>query len=212
MRDIPVFTTKNGVASLFLKKIPFTKEAFVQIRDSKSCGELVKECVDVCRMAGAEKIFATGHEDLSEYPFVCDVSDYCVCKNRLPETDAIALPATLEQNDWWRKLYNEKMMPVYAAVPLSLDEVDKMIRENQAYCIYRACSVIGIGVTYDGRIQAVASIVSGEGVSVVLALAGCLDSPVISLSVASSNMKALRLYESLGFVKSELEASWHQIF
>lgn len=212
MRDIPIFTTENGVASLFLKRIPFTKEAFVHIRDSQTCAALIKECVDVCRMAGAEKIYATGHGELADYPFVCDVSSYCASKNQLPETDAIALPPTLEQNQWWRQLYNQKMMQVHGAAPLSLAEVDKMICDNKAFCVYRECAVIGIGVACDGQIQAVASIVPGAGRNVVLALAGCLDGPEISLTVASTNLKALTLYGSLGFKKSALEANWYQIF
>lgn len=212
MRDIPVFTTENGVASLFLKKIPFTKEAFVHIRASQFCGALVKECIDVCRMAGAEKIFATGHAGLTDYPLICDVSSYSVHKNRLPKTDAVALPAMLEQNAWWRQVYNEKMISVFGAAPLSAVDVDKMICYNQAFCIYKECAVVGIGVAYDGQIQAIAAIVPGAGRDTVLSLAGCLEAPEISLHVASSNMKACRLYESLGFEKTMLEANWHQIF
>ena len=212
MRDIPMFTTENGIASLFLKKIPFTKEAFVHVRDSQSCVELIKECVDVCRMAGAEEIYATGHTTLEQYPFVCDISSYCVLKNQLPQTDAVALTALPEHSQWWRQIYNEKMMPVIGAAPLSLTEVENMISEHKVFCIYKQCAVVGIGVAYDGQIQAIASVAPGAGRDSVLALAGCLDVQEITLSVASNNLKACRLYESLGFEKKTVEASWYQIF
>lgn len=211
MRDIPVFTTENGVASLFLKKIPYTREAFVHIRDSQACDALVRECMDVCRMAGAEIIYATGHDGLIKYPLVCDVSSYCVPKDQLPKTDAIALPVTLEQKDWWRTLYNQKMGKVHGAAPLSVAEVEELICDKKALCVYKECAVMGIGVINDGEIQAVASIVPGAGRAVVLALASCLEDAIISLSVSSINVKAINLYRSLGFEKSALQANWYQI-
>lgn len=212
MRNIPVFTTDNGIASLFLKRIPFTKEAFVQIRDSQSCAALIKECIDVCRMAGAEKVYATGHAELTHYPLICEVSAYTVAKNLLPTTEAVALATVPEHSAWWRQVYNEKMMPVFGAAPLSQTEVDKMICDKQAFCVYKECAVIGIGVAYDGQIHGIASIVPGAGRDGVLALAGCLGSPEVSLRVASTNLKACRLYEALGFQKAALEAAWYQIF
>ena len=34
MKDFPVFTTENGVASLILKEIPYRGEAYIHLRDS----------------------------------------------------------------------------------------------------------------------------------------------------------------------------------
>ena len=184
----------------------------MQIQDSQSCGELIKECADVCRMAGADRIYATGHNELSDYPFKCNISVYTASKNKFPGTDAIAIPTRLEQCEWWRQLYNKKMLCVFGAAPLSRTEAEKMICDNEAYCIYRECAIVGIGVAYGGQIRAVASVVPGAGRDVVLALAGCLDRSEVSLSVASINQKALALYRSLGFEESALEANWYEIF
>ena len=211
MRDIPLFTTENGVSSLLLKKIPYTKEAFVHIRDSQSCMELIKECKDICRMAGAEEIYATGHDGLTIYPEHCAVIRYKAMADSFPETEAIAAPISLEQMPWWRQVYNQKMAHVPTAAILSEAEVEKLIAESKAYCIYKACSAVGIGVAYDGEVQAVASIAPGGGWDCVIALSKCLNCSEISLSVASTNLKAIDLYNRLGFMKMETEALWYKI-
>ena len=63
-----MFTTEYGVASLILKEVPYRQEAYIIIQSTEQPGELLKECVSFCRMAGAEKIYAKGHELLEQYP------------------------------------------------------------------------------------------------------------------------------------------------
>lgn len=212
MKDIPIFTTENGVASLILQKIPFTREAYVKIQDSCSCEALVRECVDFCRMAGAKTVYATGHSELNAYPEAFSVFDYVVLRELLSETDAVSLPVAMEQADWWRKTYNQKMSGVHAASVLSVGDAEQLIREHKAFYICRDCAVLGIGVAYGGRIQALASVLPGCGRDVVLSLAACLEGAQVSLQVASTNSKAIRLYTDLGFEKNCLGTVWYKIF
>lgn len=70
MKDIPMFTTEYGIASLILAEIPYQQTAYIRIQ---SClpGEidnLLSECRGFCRACGAEKIFATGDDRLEKYP------------------------------------------------------------------------------------------------------------------------------------------------
>ena len=58
MRDIPMFTTENGVAGLVLSQIPYRQTAYVTIHASSEPAALVGECLQFCRAAGAERIFA----------------------------------------------------------------------------------------------------------------------------------------------------------
>ena len=51
MRNIPVFTTENGVGSLVLQEIPYTGNAYVRIHDSVMPEAFLRECVDFCTMA-----------------------------------------------------------------------------------------------------------------------------------------------------------------
>ena len=68
MRDIPVFTTEYGVASLVLREIPYRQEAYICIQSSCQPGQLLAECIGFCRACGAEKIYARNHEILGKYP------------------------------------------------------------------------------------------------------------------------------------------------
>ena len=62
MKDIPLFTTQYGIASLALQQIPHRSEAYVTIRQAEQPEELLRECVRFCRMCGAERVFAAGHD------------------------------------------------------------------------------------------------------------------------------------------------------
>ena len=68
MKDFPVFTTENGVASLILKEIPYRGEAYIHLRDSQNPKVLLEECVSFCAACGAEKIYASGSPALEQYP------------------------------------------------------------------------------------------------------------------------------------------------
>ena len=55
MRDIPLFTVTDGMATLILHEIPFRKEAYVWVRSLfGSLDGLMQECAGFCRAAGAE--------------------------------------------------------------------------------------------------------------------------------------------------------------
>ena len=42
MKDFPLFTTENGVASLILKEIPYRSEAYIILRDTQSPEALLR--------------------------------------------------------------------------------------------------------------------------------------------------------------------------
>ena len=68
MRDIPLFTATNGMATLILHEIPFRGDAFVWIRTVYGSLEgLLKECEGFCRAAGADRVYFSGEIDLSAY-------------------------------------------------------------------------------------------------------------------------------------------------
>ena len=107
-----MFTTEYGVASLVLKEIPYRQEAYVIIQASEEPEELLKECVSFCRVVGAEKIYARGHEYVARYPFHCSVLemrgsimvDEGKVRNLWPVTDQTV--------DRWRTMMNERLAGV----------------------------------------------------------------------------------------------------
>ena len=56
MKDLPMFTTQNGVASLTLREIPYQQTAYIKLQATQQPKELLEECVGFCRAVGAEKV------------------------------------------------------------------------------------------------------------------------------------------------------------
>ena len=88
MRDIPVFTTEYGVASLALKEIPYTKRAHITLQAAKMPEKLLEECISFCRSCGAEDIYATGHQCLEKYPLYAQMQLMTCNRERIAESDA----------------------------------------------------------------------------------------------------------------------------
>ena len=70
-----MFDTDTGVSSLLLKEVPYKQVAYIRIQSVQPGGlsAHLKECVGFCRMCGAERILAQGHEELESYPLHCAV-------------------------------------------------------------------------------------------------------------------------------------------
>lgn len=212
MRDIPVFTTEYGVASLILKEIPYKQLAFVHIQDVQPEGleAHLHECVTFCRMAGAERVLAKGHEGLEKYPL-----HSIVCKMSMPlevrEPEANLWPVTQETVKRWRELYNEAMGKVdNHATMTALDEA-KILQSGGAYFVHREGVLLGIGWLEGNELLALASTVPGMGETVARTLFTAVSSDRITLEVVSTNQRAIRLYERMGFVKVGEVSRWYSV-
>jgi hypothetical protein len=73
LRDIPAFTTENGVAGLVLSQIPYSQNAFVRIFDSTDEKAFIEECVSFCKAAGADRVYGTGMNTFAEYELYTSV-------------------------------------------------------------------------------------------------------------------------------------------
>ncbi len=213
MKDIPVFSTELGVASLVLKEIPYRQTAYIHIRDvqPEQAEAFVTECVDFCRMAGADRVFATGHQQLEKYPL-----HTVICRMRgtweqghAPE--GLLWPVTQETVGQWRKIYNQKMEGVDNAATLAAADEKRILESAGAYFIHRDGVLWGIGWIEDDEILAVASVQPGKGRRVLEALMSAGAGGDFWLEVASSNEKAVRLYESMGFFKTEERSRWYRV-
>ena len=69
MKDIPVFSCPDGIATLILREVPFRGEGYILVRGVFGTLEgLLAECAGFCRAAGAERLFAAGEANFSGYP------------------------------------------------------------------------------------------------------------------------------------------------
>lgn len=211
MRDIPAFTTDNGVASLTLSEIPYKQAAYIRIHDSCEVELFLKECCDFCRTVGAQRIFATGHTYLEQYPIFTSIVRMTRSRDSLPETDAALFPVRENTLEQWRALHNEKMSSIPNSAYMTELKAREQLKKGNAYFVHRGDLLLGIGVASGDTIEALATVVPGSGQDVLLALNHALSGDQICMEVASANTRAVALYQRLGFIKTEELSVWHQI-
>lgn len=213
MRDFPVFTTDSGVSSLVLKEIPYRQEAYITIQDVQKEGFTahLDECASFCRMAGAEYIFAKGHEALEQYPLHTAVMEMhgtaWVDKEKLENL----FPVTEDTVSRWRNIYNEKMRFVDNAGTLEKRDEQKILESGGAYFVHHAGELLGIGWMDDTKLLAVAAVKPGAGERVMHTLMSLVENSDMTLEVASTNERAIGLYEKLGFVKTAEVSRWYRV-
>lgn len=212
MKDFPFFTTEYGVASLILKEIPYRQLGFINILEAQpgKLRELLEECAGFCRMAGAERILAKGHEDLREYPLHSIV--YQMSMTLEPrEPEACLWPVTEETVSRWREIYNRGMGNADNHATLTGQDEKVILQSGGAYFVHRNGQLLGIGWLEGSRLLALVSTVPGMGETVARTLltTACVDR--ITLEVVSTNRRAIRLYERMGFVKTAEVSRWYRI-
>ena len=212
MKDFPVFTTEYGVASLVLKEIPYKEEAYITIRSSEQPEELLAECVSFCRICGAEKIYATGHDFLESYPLhtaVLEMRGEC-----LPDEEKVAalFPVTEKTVSRWRQICNQRMRAVDNSATLESKNEKKILESGGAYFVHEDGELLGIGWIDNGELLVVAAAKKGAGERVLHTLFSMMPGGSLMLQVASTNERAIRLYERLGFIKTKEVSRWHRVF
>lgn len=206
-----MFDTEYGIASLVLKEIPYKGIAYIILREVWEPEMLLKECVSFCRMCGAEVICAAGHEMLDTYPLYTAVYemrgeaavDSASLKSLFPVTEA-----TVSR---WREIYNEKMRPIDNAATLTTFDEKRILQSGGAYFVHEDGELLGIGWLDDTELLAVASVKPGMGRTVMNTLMSLVEGDQMVLEVASTNEKAIRLYEKLGFIKTREISRWYRV-
>ncbi|MBR2937514.1 MAG: GNAT family N-acetyltransferase [Oscillospiraceae bacterium] len=211
MRDFPVFTTQNGAASIVLREVPYRGEAYITLRDTLQPEALLAECVDFCKIAGADKIYATGHDVLEKYPLHTAVIKMQQLRQSLPEGTGCLFPVTEQTAEQWRSIYNEKMRDVPNASTMTREDMKQYISQGGCYFVHNADTLLGIGLIQGEKIQAIAACKPGAGEIVLVSLCNAMFSEMVTVEVASTNIPAIRLYERLGFRKVAEISRWYNV-
>ena len=212
MKNIPMFTTENGVASLILQEIPYRREAYVHICSTAAPEAFFRECVDFCKMAGAEKVYLTGHPLLeTRYSFHTSVLRL---RRALPENreSGCLFPVQRETLEKFREIYNRRMAKVDNAATLTLSGAEDLLKRGDGYFVHDGKTLLGIGIASGGSIDCVIAEQRGAGQRVMEALFHTLSEDSVELEVASTNAPAMALYERMGFVCVEEISCWYGIF
>lgn len=213
MRDFPVFSTDYGVSSLILNQIPYRGEAYIHIQAAEPEGicEHLKECVSFCRMAGADRIYATGDAWLEQYPLFMSVFEMrgtaWVDREKLENL----FPVTEQTVGQWRSIMNERMKTVDNAAFLTSFDEKKILSSGGAYFIHHDGALLGIGWMDDTRLLQVASVEKGAGEKIMHSLMSLVEGADMTIEVASTNERAIRLYEKLGFIKTAEPLRWYDV-
>lgn len=211
MQDFPVFTTEYGVASLFLKEIPYRQEAYIRVLETEQLSKLLEACLRFCRMAGAERIYAAGHTNLERWPLHLAVVrmqgtawvDREKLRNLFPVTEATV--------DRWRKIYNERMLHAPGAGTLERRDETEILESGGAYFVHQEGELLGIGWLEACHLRAMASVKPGAGEQVMHTLMSMAEGAPMTLETASTNLRAIQLYEKLGFGKTAELVRWYEV-
>lgn len=212
MKNIPVFTTPHGVATLVLREIPYSQRAYILPQSVfTSVEELVNECADFCRAAGAEQVFAKLDAAIEGTAFQCEIWEL-THRGPLPqpERELVLTRVTAENCEDYRRVYNEAFARVDNAAYCERVDAAKLVEEG-GWLYLQEGEVLGLGQVQRDELRAIASMQKGLGFDLAIALMKKLDTEAVSLTVASSNAPALRLYERLGFEKTAVRSRWYRI-
>lgn len=212
MKDIPVFTTDYGVASLVLAEIPYKQVAFVHVRDVQPgmLKEHLAECISFCRAAGAEKVLAAGHPELEAYP-VHSVVEEMALAYEPQEPQAMLWPVTEKNVTHWRELYNKAMADLDNHTTLKAFQEKDILASGGAYFVHQSGDLLGLGWVEGDQLLAVVSLRPGMGETVSRTLFTAMNTDRIVLEVVASNARAVALYRRMGFVKIRELRRWYKI-
>lgn len=213
MRDFPVFTTEFGVASLVLKEISYRGEAYITIRDVQPGGleEHLTECASFCRMAGAEKVYVKDHPGLEQHPLHAKILEMrgtaWVDQDKLENL----FPVTEITVSEWRRICNERMRDIDCSATQTAADEKEILESGGAYFVHHAGELLGIGWLKDTELLLIASVKPGAGERVMHTLMSLIEGADMTLEVASTNERAIRLYEKLGFLKVKEISRWYAV-
>lgn len=211
MKDFPVFTTEYGVASLVLKEVPYRQEAYIILQSTEDPEELLKECVSFCRMVGAEKIYAKGHPIAERYPLHTAIYEMRGEATVDPEKLENIFPVTENTISKWRQISNERMRGVDCAATQTFADEKFLLGTGGAYFIHHDGELLGIGLMHDLELMQICAVKPGMGERVAHTLLSTVEGSAIRLEVASTNERAIRLYERLGFIRTREISRWYRV-
>lgn len=212
MKDIPLFTTEYGVASLTLREIPYRGRAYIKLQSASEPEKLLAECIEFCRACGAERIHAAGNDCLDQYPFITPMWLMTCDRDAIGQTDACVFPMTQQTMDRWLELYNQRMADVPNAAYLDSKDGREFLDNGDCYFVHRQGKLLGIGKAANDYIDIVIAAKPGTGQTVVQALSSALTEKTVRVVVAGENVRAVRLYERMGFIKTQEVSRWYRVF
>lgn len=213
VKNFPIFDTDSGVSSLILREIPYRQEAYIHIQDIQPDGfsDHLGACVSFCRMAGAEKIYARGHAALEDYPIHASVYEMRGTAWVDPEKLENLFPVTEATVGRWRQICNDRLRDVDHAATLTAADEKKILESGGAYFVHQGGELLGVGWLEDTKLLLMAGVKPGAGERVMHTLMSLVEGADMTMEVASTNHRAIHLYEKLGFLRGKDSICWYDV-
>ena len=124
---------------------------------------------------------------------------------------AALFPVTEATVGRWRSIYNEAMGAVDNAGTLEAREEKQIVSSGGAYFVHRDGALLGIFWLEGCRLLSIAAIQKGAGETVMHTMMSLREGKTMELEVASTNLRAIRLYEKMGFLKTAELSRWYRV-
>lgn len=215
MKDIPVFTGAHGIATLVLKEIPWSGCGYVIVRSVwDDAAAFLEECLGFCRACGAEQVYASYGAAELPAPHAYDMVELQMKKSELPKGEPLAIQElTKETGPMFLDVYDQCFRNVPNAASYSEKDVGRLLGEETAYLVFRDGVCAAIAEISKEGLEAVAVLPQyrGLGYDLTRTVLELVPSVTLKLKTASTNGKALRLYERLGFRQTAVLSRWWKL-
>ena len=101
------------------------------------------------------------------------------------------------------------MRGVDNASTLESRDEKRIVDTGSAYFVHRSGELLGIFWLEDNKLLAIAATQKGAGETVMHTMTSLLEGQSMTLEVASTNDRAIRLYEKAGFLKTAELSRWY---
>lgn len=215
MKDIPVFTGAHGIATLVLKEIPWSGCGYVIVRSVwTDAAAFLEECLGFCRACGAKAVYASW--ELAQLPaaHAYDMLQMKMDKAALPEAAPVALEALDRENsEAFLQVFNDCFREVPNAVSYGQKDIKRLLEEQTAFLVRRDGQCAAIAEISRQGLEAVAvrPAFRGLGYDLCAAVLQMVPSVTLQLKVASTNARAICVYERLGFVQTAVLSRWWKL-
>ena len=216
MKNIPVFTAANGIASLVLAEIPVSGKAYVLVRSVWTTAQaLLDECIGFCRAVGAEAVFASWETETLPGAHAYDLLGMACRKAELPEpTQLVPLePLTPDNGSTYLEIYNRCFAQVPGAATYTRRDLQRLFDQDKAWLALQDGEYAAIAEISEEGLEAIGVLprCRGLGFDLAASVLPMVPSLTVRLKVASTNLRAIALYERLGFVRERVVSRWWKV-
>lgn len=216
MNNIPIFPSQGGTAVLILREIPFTKKAYIilELVVEENLSAMISECAAFCRGCGAEECFVSRKTVPLPLPHAYDIIEMETLKSSLPQGKPVTLAGIQEDNDSiYINLYNRCFSTVSGSAAYDRSQIRRiyLLHQKAFLALLPDGTPFGFGELHENELAAVGVLPQyrGRGYDLTLSLLSHCPGPKITLTVASDNLPAQKLYQRIGFQETRVVSHWY---